>query len=151
MMFCNYEVKVVVGPICSVDYVDTFVNVYNGSSVSFVGYVRTRNFSVVSNGITFVVFESLLLNVFRKLCFNVFTKYGRFVQVKIVHSKGFVGVGEPCIYIKVATAHRVESFKICRYIIENVKINAPIWKKEHYFEMGSNERWFYTTHKLQKC
>jgi molybdopterin synthase catalytic subunit len=150
-MFCNYEFKVVAGPICGEDYVNSIVNMYNGSSVSFTGYVRARNFNDVSNGITFIVFEPLLLNVFRRLCFKIFTEYGRFIQIKIIHSKGFVKVGEPCIYIKVVAAHRIESFKVCRYIIENVKINAPIWKKEHYFDIGSSERWFYVANKLQQC
>jgi molybdopterin synthase catalytic subunit len=147
-MFYNYELKIVTGSLCSEDYVDSVVNVYNGASVSFIGYVRARNFTDISNGITFIVFESLLINVLRRLCFKIFTRYGRYVQITIIHSKGFVGVGDPCICIKVATPHRVESFKICRYIIENVKINAPIWKKEHYYGEDSNERWFYTGNKL---
>ena len=36
------------------------------------------------------------------------------------------------ILIAVGTGHRDESFKICRYILEEIKHKSPIWKKEHY-------------------
>ena len=32
--------------------------------------------------------------------------------------------------ILVASAHRDEAFKACRYILEELKRRAPIWKKE---------------------
>ena len=35
--------------------------------------------------------------------------------------------------------HRDEAFKICRYILEEIKHKSPIWKKEHYIE--GNEQW----------
>ena len=31
-------------------------------------------------------------------------------------------------------AHRDEAFKACRYIIDEIKVRLPIWKKEHYVD-----------------
>ena len=50
------------------------------------------------------------------------------------HAKGFVPVGEISIIIAVGAGHRDEAFKICRYILEEVKHQSLIWKKEHYVE-----------------
>ena len=30
--------------------------------------------------------------------------------------------------------HRIGAFKACRYVIDEVKIRVPIWKKEHYVD-----------------
>lgn len=50
--------------------------------------------------------------------------------VRLVHSVGSVGLGQASIVIQVATAHRSESFDACRYLIERVKHELPIWKRE---------------------
>ena len=44
-------------------------------------------------------------------------------------------MGDASIAIAVVTAHRRESFQVCRYAIERVKQIAPIWKHE-FFEDG---------------
>ena len=46
--------------------------------------------------------------------------------------KDMLPVGEISILIAVGSGHRDEAFKICRYILEEVKHQSPIWKKEHY-------------------
>ena len=60
-------------------------------------------------------------------------------NIFLEHAKGYVSVGEISILIAVSSAHRDEAFKICRYILEEIKHKSPIWKKEHYIE--GNEQW----------
>ena len=55
------------------------------------------------------------------------------------HAKGYAPVGEVSILIAVGSGHREEAFKICRYILEEVKHQSPIWKKEHYAD--GKEEW----------
>jgi len=50
-----------------------------------------------------------------------------------------VPVGEISIVIAVGSKHRDEAFKICRYILEEIKHQSPIWKKEHYTK--GTEEW----------
>ena len=58
--------------------------------------------------------------------------------VEIVHRIGSLSVGENIVAIVCSAAHREEAFSGCRYIIEELKKRAPIWKKE----IGENgERW----------
>jgi molybdopterin synthase catalytic subunit len=58
--------------------------------------------------------------------------------VEIVHRVGLLSVGDNIVAIVCSAAHREEAFLGCRYIIEELKKRAPIWKKE----IGENgERW----------
>lgn len=51
-------------------------------------------------------------------------------RVAIVHRVGTLGIGEASVVIAVGSPHRGESFDVCRYIIDRVKQEVPIWKKE---------------------
>lgn len=56
----------------------------------------------------------------------------------IVHRTGLVAIGEASVVIVVASPHRGESFDACRYIIDRVKAEVPIWKKEVFTD---GEEW----------
>ena len=47
-------------------------------------------------------------------------------------AKGYLNLGEISIIIAVACKHRDQAYVLSRYIIEEIKKRAPIWKKEHY-------------------
>lgn len=48
----------------------------------------------------------------------------------VVHRVGSVGIGEASVIIAVACGHRAESFEACRWLIDALKQDVPIWKKE---------------------
>ena len=50
--------------------------------------------------------------------------------VRIVHSKGAVEPGQASVVIQVGTPHRGEAFEACRYLIDRLKHELPIWKVE---------------------
>lgn len=47
----------------------------------------------------------------------------------LVHRLGRLELGEISILVAVAAAHRPDAFDACRWIVETVKADAPIWKK----------------------
>ena len=49
---------------------------------------------------------------------------------EVVHRTGSLEVGESIVAIVCSAAHREEAFSGCRYIIEELKKRAPLWKKE---------------------
>ena len=51
-------------------------------------------------------------------------------SVQIVHRIGSLAVGDNIVAIVCSAGHRDEAFQGCRYIIEELKARAPIWKKE---------------------
>ena len=58
-------------------------------------------------------------------------------DVYIHHKLGLVKVGEPSFLVLVIGGHREETFKACRYAVDETKKRVPIWKKEVFKEGGS--------------
>ncbi len=56
-------------------------------------------------------------------------------RVAIVHRLGSVPPGEVSVMIAVACGHRAEAFDACRWLIDTLKQDVPIWKKD-VFEDG---------------
>ncbi len=56
----------------------------------------------------------------------------RVTRISVVHRTGIVPVGEASVVIAVSAPHRSDAFAACRFIIERVKTEVPIWKKEYY-------------------
>lgn len=50
--------------------------------------------------------------------------------IAVSHRVGRLEVGENAIVCAVATAHRAEAFQICRDLVEAVKHELPVWKKQ---------------------
>ncbi|MCH7592418.1 MAG: molybdopterin converting factor subunit 1 [Planctomycetes bacterium] len=53
-------------------------------------------------------------------------------RVAIVHRLGTVRPGEASVVIAVACAHRAQCFEACRWLIDTLKKEVPIWKKDVY-------------------
>jgi len=60
-------------------------------------------------------------------------------RVALVHRLGAVQPGEVSVMIAVAARHRAEAFEACRWLIDALKKEVPIWKKD-VFEDGFT-RW----------
>ena len=52
--------------------------------------------------------------------------------VAVEHRVGEVQVGQPSVAVAVSAAHRDAAFSAGRYLIDELKSRAPIWKKEHW-------------------
>jgi MoaE-MoaD fusion protein len=48
------------------------------------------------------------------------------------HRVGEVPLGEPSVIVAVSAAHREQAFAGAREAIDQIKAQAPIWKREHY-------------------
>lgn len=58
--------------------------------------------------------------------------------VAVEHRVGEVPLSEPSVIVAASAAHRGEAFAGAREVIDRVKAEAPIWKKE---VEGDEERW----------
>lgn len=56
------------------------------------------------------------------------------VAVACMHRVGLVALGDPSVVVAASAAHRAEAFEGARALLDAVKAQAPIWKKEHYEE-----------------
>jgi molybdopterin synthase catalytic subunit len=65
------------------------------------------------------------------------TKRFAIATCTIVVRLGEVPAGEASVVVTVAAGHRGPAFDACRWAIDELKLAAPIWKKEHFAEGGS--------------
>ena len=52
------------------------------------------------------------------------------VKMAILHRVGRVALAEPSVVIAVSCPHRSEAFAACKFLIDQLKVDVPIWKKE---------------------
>jgi len=51
-------------------------------------------------------------------------------KLAILHRTGRVAVAEPSVIIAVSTPHRADAFAACKFLIDSLKAEVAIWKKE---------------------
>lgn len=59
-------------------------------------------------------------------------------RVAVSHRTGHLTVGEPAVVVAVSAAHRNDAFPAARFLIDELKARAPIWKKESW---SGGEEW----------
>ena len=52
------------------------------------------------------------------------------IKLAILHRTGRVMLAEPSVIIAVSTQHRAQAFDACRWLIDTLKSEVAIWKKE---------------------
>lgn len=50
--------------------------------------------------------------------------------VAVSHRVGRLDVGEAAVIIAVASGHRAAAFEVCRTVIETIKTDLPVWKRQ---------------------
>ena len=110
-----------------------------GAESIFIGRVRNKNSGKKVTAVTYDAHDQAVLKSFQSICNEAKKKFDNNAKIFLEHAKGYAAVGEISILIAIGSGHRDEAFKICRYILEEVKHQSPIWKKEHYVE--GTEEW----------
>jgi molybdopterin synthase catalytic subunit len=54
------------------------------------------------------------------------------LAVRMHHAIGEVPVGQASVLVQVACGHRDKAFEACRFLIDRLKADAPIWKREQW-------------------
>ena len=103
-----------------------------GAVALFLGTVR--NHSPHREGVTHLEYEVYRTQVCEKITEIVSEAVQRWslVAVAVEHRIGRVEVGEVAVAVAVSSGHRAEAFAAARYLIDELKERAPIWKKEHW-------------------
>jgi len=100
-----------------------------GSIVSFLGLTRGIDDGVEVHRLEFDAWSEKLPTVLHELATQAIQQFG--VQsVAMSHRTGVVLPGEEIVCIHVASAHRKEGFEACSWLIDELKAQAPVWKKE---------------------
>lgn len=77
--------------------------------------------------------EAARISAFVKAAFNDVR------DIIIIHSTGIVRAGELSLFILVSAGHRDQATRACRHVLEMIKDNYPVWKKELFDD--DSHRW----------
>lgn len=55
---------------------------------------------------------------------------GTRASVAVSHRVGRLAVGDAAVVIAASSPHRAEAFDVCRAVIETIKTDLPVWKRQ---------------------
>ncbi|MGK7953085.1 MAG: molybdenum cofactor biosynthesis protein MoaE [Xenococcaceae cyanobacterium] len=106
----------------------------NGAVVVMSGTVRNQTNGKTVESLEYQAYEPMAIAVFRSIASEIRQKWADTNRVVIHHRIGHLNIGEISVLVAVGCPHRAEAFEACRYAIDTLKYNAPIWKKEYIKE-----------------
>lgn len=105
----------------------------DGAVVLFLGTVRSRNEGRTVTAIEYEAYRSMAERVLSEIALDACRSY-IVSDVAIEHRVGRLVVGDVSVAIAVAAPHRDDAYRASRVVIDRLKREAPIWKKEEYAE-----------------
>ncbi|WP_255026042.1 molybdenum cofactor biosynthesis protein MoaE [Rhodococcus sp. GA1] len=106
----------------------------HGAVVLFTGVVRNHDDGQSVTALQYQAHpdaETFL----RRCCEDVAAKSG--LPVAAVHRVGDLTIGDLALVAAVAAPHRAEAFATCAELVERIKAEVPIWKRQHFTEGAS--------------
>lgn len=104
----------------------------NGAVVVMSGTVRNQTDGKPVVALEYQAYEPMAVRVFEAIADDIRNRWTDVNRVVIHHRTGRLQIGEISVIVAVGCPHRSEAFAACKYAIDTLKHNAPIWKKEHW-------------------
>ncbi len=102
-----------------------------GAEVTFDGRVRDHNDGQAVAKLEYQAYPALAVPTGQRILAEEAERFG-IVRATAVHRTGSLEIGESAVWVGVASAHRGAAFDAARAIMERLKYELPIWKKETY-------------------
>lgn len=102
-----------------------------GAVVIFDGTVRNHNEGHAVTSLEYQCYEKMALKEGEKILKEAMSKFS-IISAICIHREGHLQIGDKAVRVWVQSAHRKDAFKACQFIIDQVKLSVPIWKREHY-------------------
>jgi molybdopterin synthase catalytic subunit len=99
----------------------------------FDGIVRNNTRGRETLYLDYEAYREMALEQMRGLAAEAVARFG-VRDVALLHRLGRLQVGESSVLIVVASAHRGHAFEACRWLIDTLKKQVPIWKKETFVD-----------------
>lgn len=112
----------------------------DGAVVTFVGVTRNHHDGRAVRGLSYEAYPEMAESTMRRIMEEV--RSGKELgRVRVAHRLGDVPVGEASVVVVVAAPHRGPAFDACRELMDRLKAEVPIFKKEWFDEPEGGSRW----------
>ena len=106
------------------------IDARDGASVEFLGMVRGDE---EGHKVQYLDYEAYIPMAEQVITALIEEAKRRWPLHKIFvrHRIGRVAVGEVSVIVGVQSPHREEAFEACRFLIDSIKKDVPVWKKPY--------------------
>lgn len=111
-----------------------------GAEVLFTGTTRQWTGDLETSELEYEAYESMAIDEMEALANDAFAAYP-IEAVAMIHRIGRVPIEQVSVAIAVGAAHRGPAFDAARQLIDRLKEQVPIWKRET-FAAGA-EKWIH--------
>lgn len=110
----------------------------SGGMCVFIGSVRQSTQDKEVTSLFLEAYTEMAISQMHEIANEAAEKWN-LNSVIMKHAVGKKDVQEPVVLVGASSAHRDACFEACRFLIDTLKKNVPIWKKE--FFANSDEVW----------
>lgn len=100
-----------------------------GGIATFVGCARDFSEGRAVSEISFDSYGSMAVAIMRQLREEAIARF-ELLDARIVHRVGIVPAGGQIVLIVTGAEHRAPALQACHWLIDELKLRVPIWKKE---------------------
>lgn len=128
-----------------IDLAVLFSNMHDprsGAVVLFSGESRNHHHGKAVDFLEYESYDKLANRLIQNIVDEAILKW-KLHKAICIHRVGRVNISESAVVIITCSSHRAEAYSSNRFIIDRVKSEVPIWKKEYYsdgtFAWGRND------------
>jgi molybdopterin synthase catalytic subunit len=102
----------------------------HGGTAAFIGTIRREGDPREVVELRYEAYEELAASEMAAIAAEAERRFG--ARVAVSHRVGPVAVGDASVAVAASAGHRPAAFAACRYVIDELKLRAPIWKQTVY-------------------
>lgn len=108
-----------------------------GAVVTFSGLLRDENLGSSVNAMHLEHYPEMTLAALQLLANKAQTQFDC-KALQLIHRVGLVKPNETLVWLAIASTHRAASFAAAQFVMDKLKTDVPLWKKEFTLD---GERW----------
>jgi MoaE-MoaD fusion protein len=102
----------------------------DGAVCTFTGVVRNHADGHAVTDMDYEAYPGMAESEMRRIAEEALRRFPA-TAIAAVHRIGRLAIGEASVVVSASAHHRAAAFDACRYTIDTLKAEVPIWKKEH--------------------
>ncbi|MBI2766467.1 MAG: molybdenum cofactor biosynthesis protein MoaE [Chloroflexi bacterium] len=102
----------------------------------FLGVVRDNNLGREVGYLEYEAYPSMAERVMREIAEEAKERFG-LEDCAVLHRTGRLEIGETSLLIAISSAHRSAAFEGGRWLVDAIKKQVPVWKKEVWGDGGA--------------
>ncbi|TDQ54707.1 molybdopterin synthase subunit MoaE [Actinorugispora endophytica] len=111
-----------------------------GGTAFFVGTVRDHDHGRGVTALSYSAHPSAtdrMREVMEKVAADTGSEGRAVHRVAALHRVGDLAIGDIAVVVAASASHREEAFAACRRLIDDIKAEVPIWKRQEFAEGGA--------------